>query len=190
VVLKKALVLLVDEPASGALEAESVRVVQDALEREDVYVAGSLRVEARYCVRLALRDVGTGEGFLNHQSWLCIDNTKLLFQGDAVGIKLCLKVGEESSLVNFGGEDPAGLQRKALRRWRLCFWQVAEGEGGGERELGVAGSQGNQELDCVCGQSDSARQGTAGSWEGVRGWSHAAAPGHDQVGFCEGVAGL
>jgi ABC-type multidrug transport system fused ATPase/permease subunit len=32
VVLKKALVLLVDEPASGALEAESVRVVQDALE--------------------------------------------------------------------------------------------------------------------------------------------------------------
>jgi ABC-type polar amino acid transport system ATPase subunit len=68
VVLKKALVLLVDEPASGALEAESVRMVQDALEQEDVCVAGSSWVEARYCARLALRDVGTGEGFLNHQS--------------------------------------------------------------------------------------------------------------------------
>jgi hypothetical protein len=50
------------------------------VEREDVCVAGSLRVEARYCARLALRDVGTGEGFLNHQSWLRVDNAKLLLQ--------------------------------------------------------------------------------------------------------------
>jgi hypothetical protein len=38
------------------------------VEREDVCVAGSLR------------DVGTGEGFLNHLSWLRVDNAKLLLQ--------------------------------------------------------------------------------------------------------------
>lgn len=51
-----------------------------AVESEEVCVVGSSEVEARYCARLSLRDIDTGEGFLRHWSWLRIESTNLLGQ--------------------------------------------------------------------------------------------------------------
>lgn len=55
------------------------------VEREDVCVVGRDAVEARYCAHLSLKDIGTGEGFLRHLSWLRLENNHALLQGDAVG---------------------------------------------------------------------------------------------------------
>lgn len=55
------------------------------VESEEVCVVGSSEVEARYCARLSLRDIGTEEAIMRHLSWLRIESTNLFLQVRVLG---------------------------------------------------------------------------------------------------------
>lgn len=51
------------------------------VEQEDVCIVGrDDEVTARYCTKLLLKDIGTGEGFLRHLRWLRFENAHVLLQ--------------------------------------------------------------------------------------------------------------
>lgn len=67
------LLVLLGATCAWAVNNEQSRGV--VVEREEVCVVGREEVKARYCAKLSLKDIGTGEGFLRHLSWLRFENT-------------------------------------------------------------------------------------------------------------------
>lgn len=51
------------------------------VEQEDACIVGrDDKVTARYCTKLSLKDIGTGEGFLRHLRWLRFENAHVLLK--------------------------------------------------------------------------------------------------------------
>ncbi|KAG0628517.1 hypothetical protein M758_1G032400 [Ceratodon purpureus] len=116
------------------------------VEREDVCVVGSSQVEARYCARLSLRDIGTGEGFLSRLSWLRIESADLLLQGDGVGplgTRMVLGLSDDSSEVfngtSSGSKSRGGFDVAELSRMEQLLKEVIGGEAIGWSRIGALG---------------------------------------------------